>query len=167
MLGLKEDAVESLSRTNQSLEQEVQALQTRNGFLNETNTSLELLVWQVRFELDQSKKQATYLKRVITKKVDALKVAVELQKASDAANVTVKAELAGVKSSLKDFQAQRLAELCIEKHAVASLKTELATAYVSRIPLPETLDELATSVEQLVSCTSKQGCHLGTKVKVI
>jgi hypothetical protein len=159
-LSLKEEAVLSLTRSNKSLEEEVQALQERNGFLNETSTGLEQLVWQVRFELDQSDKQVTYLKRVIVRKVHALKVALDLQKSSDATSATVQAELT-------TFQAQRLAEICTEKTVVASLKTELATAYVSRIPVPETLDHLAAAIERLVTCTSKSGCHLNTKVKVV
>jgi hypothetical protein len=54
-----------------------------------------------------------------------------------------------------------------KKNAVASLKTKLALTYVSHIPLPETLDDLAASIEQLVTCTLKPGSHLTTKVKVI
>jgi hypothetical protein len=145
----------------------VQTLQDRNHFLNETTTGLEKLVWQVRFQLDKSHKQVTYLKRVIQKKVSALKISPDLQAASNAATETLKAQLTDVQFGLTAFQGQQLAELCIEKNLVASLKTELATAYVSSIPLPQTLDDLAANVKQLVTCTSKPGCHLITKVKVI
>jgi hypothetical protein len=96
-----------------------------------------------------------------------LKVALDLQRASDAATETLQAELTDVQPGLTAFQGQQLAELCIEKNLVASLKNELATAYVPSIPLPQMLDGLAASVEQLVTCTSKPGCHLMTKVKVI
>jgi hypothetical protein len=147
---LKEEAVESLSCSNETLEQQVQALQDRNHFLNETTTGLEQLVWQVRFQLDKSDKQVTYPKRVIHKKVATLKVALDLQRASNAATETLHAELADVKPLLTAFQGQRLAKLCITKNLVASLKTELATAYISSIPLPQMLDDLAASVEQLV-----------------
>jgi hypothetical protein len=64
-MSLKEEAVESLSRSNKTLEEEVQALQDRNHFLNETTIGLEKLVWHVRHQLDDSDKQVTYLKRVI------------------------------------------------------------------------------------------------------
>jgi hypothetical protein len=40
-ISLKEEAVESLSHYNETLEQEGQALQDRNPFLNETSTGLE------------------------------------------------------------------------------------------------------------------------------
>ncbi len=118
-MSLKEEAVESLSRSNKTLEEEVQILQDRNHFLNETTTGLEKLVWQVRHQLDESDKQVTYLKRVIQKKVAALKVVLDLQRASDAATETLQAELTDAQSGLTAFQGQRLAELCIEKNLVA------------------------------------------------
>jgi chromosome segregation ATPase len=105
-LSLKEEAVASLSRSNETLEQEVQALQDRNHFLNETTTGLEQLVLQVRFQLDESDKQVTYLKRIIHKKVATLKAALDLQRASKAATDMLQAELADIKSRLTAFEGQ-------------------------------------------------------------
>jgi hypothetical protein len=116
--------------------------------------------------LDKSDKQVTYLKRIINKKVAAL-LKGNLQRASNAATVTLQAELADVKSCLTAFQGHCLAKLCIQKNLVASLKTKFATAYISSIPLPQMLDDLAARVEQLVTCTIKPGCHLMRKAKVI
>jgi hypothetical protein len=62
-MSLKEEAVESLSRSNKTFKEEVQILQDRNHFLNETTTGLEKLVWHVIHQLDKSDKQVTYLKR--------------------------------------------------------------------------------------------------------
>jgi hypothetical protein len=60
----------------------------------------------VRFELDKSDRQVTYLKRVIQKKVATLKVALDLQRASNAATETLQAELTDVQSALTAFQGQ-------------------------------------------------------------
>jgi hypothetical protein len=136
--------------------------------LNVTSTELEQLVWQVSHELHESKQQVTYLKRVVTtKKVAALKVAFYLQKSSETVTVTLETSLDNVQSRLTAADGQRLAKLCIEKNAVASLSTKLALAYVSCIPLPVTLDDLAAGIEQIMTCTSKPGSHLTTKVQVI
>jgi hypothetical protein len=48
-----------------------------------------------------------------------------------------------------------------------TLKNNLTNAYVAHLPLPETLDDLASSIKQLVSCTTRKGSHLNTKVRII
>jgi hypothetical protein len=47
------------------------------------------------------------------------------------------------------------------------LKAELEAARVTGVPIPESIDDLASSIEQIVECTTKKGTHLATKVKII
>jgi hypothetical protein len=81
--------------------------------------------------------------------------------------MSVEVELQEQASSALTRETSLLDDLVVEKTLVASLKMEVATAYVSYLPLPESLDHLAASVEQLVTCTTKKGSHLNTKVRII
>jgi hypothetical protein len=162
-LAFKEEALQLLEHSNEELVLEVEALREQNGFFNTSTAELQQLANEVNFELDESKRQVTYLKRLLKRKVASLTLVVDQKK-------TV--ELALEEKTVSELVAttllsKRLQELLVEKSLVANLKMELATAYVRHLPLPETLDDLASSVEQLVSCTTRKGSHLNTKVRII
>jgi hypothetical protein len=106
-LSVKEEAIENLSPSNERLEKEIQELQDHNKFLYVTSTELEQLLWQVRLHELHESKQVTYLKRIITKKVAALKVALDLQKASDTATATLETSLADIQSCLTAADGQQ------------------------------------------------------------
>ena len=91
---------------------------------------------------------------------------VTLRKAREAKVSTLNSEKLVLHSdhdSLTAASQKQLEDVLVERSLVASLKEELKAA----IPVPETLDDLAKTVEQLVHCTMNKRSHLSTKVKVI
>jgi hypothetical protein len=102
----------------------------------------------------ESEKQVNNLKELLTQNVASLTT-----------------EFAYVKSGLIDQSKRdahyRIAELQIEKKCVVQLKADLEDATVTGIPIPESIDDLASSIEQIINSTTKKGTHLATKVKII
>jgi hypothetical protein len=156
-LAVSEQATDTLQADILLLEQE------KTQFYNKTEDDLKVLEAEWKEKLSESQKQVVYLQRIITRKVASLKGSLERIMESEA---TV-ALLTEDRSRLSVLSNMRLNEVLIERSLVASLRIELETAYVTDIPVPETLDHLANSVEHLVACTTGKGSHLKTKVKVI
>jgi hypothetical protein len=177
-LEFKEQAIKELTSRNAGLLLEVDSLREANreqeGFFNASSAELKRLAKDVTRQLDQSEKEVAYLRRLLKQKVASLRVIGDQYRQSKATAVTlvedkmsVEVELQEQASSALTRETSLLDDLVVEKTLVASLKMEVATAYVSYLPLPESLDHLAASVEQLVTCTTKKGSHLNTKVRII
>jgi hypothetical protein len=60
-----------------------------------------------------------------------------------------------------------LEDMVREKAHVVSLKMDLQALNIARIPAPESLDDIAFTIKQIVNCTAKKGTHLKTKVRII
>jgi hypothetical protein len=125
-------------------------------------------------KLGESQVQVLRLRRLLAKKVESLQLEVNLAKAKVSTlteEVEVlkceKAVLAANQDSLTAASQKQLEDVLLERSLVARLKLELETATVGTITAPETIDDLAKSVEALVQCTTNKRCHLSTKVKVI
>jgi hypothetical protein len=145
------------------LESEKKGLQDKNDFYNATQEDLNLLVKEIGRQFENSERQVTYLRRLMTQKVDALTIELEAQREQAITANLKTAELEAVAAT----NTHLLAESVIEKILVAKLRRELAEAQVNHLPVPESLDDISASIEQLVHCTTSKGTHLSTKVRVI
>jgi hypothetical protein len=117
-------------------------------------------------ELCESKKQVLHLHALLASKVESLASKVELLRLEVDLRRAMEAQLAVLNAAQDRLTAESeesVEALNVERSLVASLQLELETT----IPVPETLDDLARSVEQLVHCTTSKRSHLSTKVKVI
>jgi hypothetical protein len=148
------EAIEELGNKNDSLHALNTKLFEQNDWLHANQAGLLKMCSDIEEKKQESHVQVAHLKALLTQNVASLT-----------------AEFATVSASLAN-QGERdahygLAELQLEKNLVVQLKAELELAKVTNVPIPESLDGLAASIEQIVNCTSKKGTHLATKVKVI
>jgi hypothetical protein len=70
----------------------------------------------------------------------------------------------------KQVEKQSLLEddMNAEKAQVASLQMNLQAMNLAHIPVPGSLDDIASTIEHIVNCTAKKGTHLSTtKVQII
>jgi hypothetical protein len=117
-----------------------------NNFLKGTNEEISALNEDIDRQLRASKRQVERLKKLLTKKVSQYELLLLGEQAQ--------------KQSL-------LSEMIAEKAQVASLQMDLEALNLARIPAPESLDDIAGTIEQIVNCTAKKGTHLKTKVRII
>jgi hypothetical protein len=131
--------------------------------------------------LGESQVQVLHLRQRLAQKVQALQLQVDLAKAKvstlNEEVAVLKCEKAVLSANQQSLTANQqrvtaasrkhLEDLVLERSLVTSLKLELETTTVGAITVPETLEDLARSVEQLVHCTTSKRSHLSTKVKVI
>jgi hypothetical protein len=145
------------------LESEKRILQDKNDVCSATQEETSLLVKEILRQFEESERQVTYLRRLMTRKVDALTLELQVQKQEVLiANLKIdQVETASASST------GALEDLLIEKTLVADLRRELAEAQVNCFPIPESLEDIKYSIEQLVNCTTNKGTHLKTKVRVI
>jgi hypothetical protein len=117
-----------------------------NNFLKGTNKEISALNADIERQLRASKKQVDRLKGLLTRKktqFELLLMGEQVQNAS------------------------LLEEMIAEKAQVASLQKDLQALNLARIPAPESLDDIALTIKQIVNCTAKKGTHLSTKVRII
>jgi hypothetical protein len=60
-----------------------------------------------------------------------------------------------------------LVKVQAKKTIVAKLKVELEAVTMTGIPVPESIDDIAASIEHIINCSAKKGTHLATKVEII
>jgi hypothetical protein len=117
-----------------------------NNFLKGTNDEISALNEDIDRQLRASKRQVERLKNLLTKKVREYELL-----------------LLGEQTQKQTL----LADMIAEKAQVASLQMDLQSMNLARIPAPESLDDIAATIEQIVNCTAKKGTHLSTKVRII
>jgi hypothetical protein len=142
-------AINDLGAKNETLTAKNLELLEANDWLHSTKTGAIRMCWDIEKKKLESQRQVTNLKDLLTR------------------SASEKARLVTQSGHDAQFRHYRLAELQIEKNLVVQLKAELEAATVTGIPIPESIDDLATSIEQIINCTTKKGTHLATKVKLI
>jgi hypothetical protein len=143
-------AIKDLGSKNKTLTAKNLELLEANDWLHSTRTGVVRMCWDIIEKKKlESQRQVTNLKELLTRPA--------LEKASL------------VTQSKQDAQFRHycLAKLQIEKNLVVKLKADLEAATMTGIPIPESIDDLAASIEQIINCTTKKGTHLATKVKII
>jgi hypothetical protein len=148
------EAIKKLGDKNEILSLEKLGLIEENDWLYMTKANLVKMCNDLQKKKAESQQQVTQLKARLTSQV-----------------VTLSKEFALVKVSLEK-QSERntnshIAELQVEKNLVVQLKADLDAAPVVGIPIPESIDDLASAIESIVNCTTKKGTHLKTKIKLI
>jgi hypothetical protein len=154
---LQTKAMTELGIKNETLTAKNVQLFEENDWLTSNRESLLAMCFDLEKKRVESRTQVSHLKDLLS---------------SSVARLTT--EFALVKASLEDQYEHserdvnyRVAELQVEKNLVVQLKKDLEAARVTGVPNPESIDDLALSIEQIVDCTTKKGTHLATKVKII
>jgi hypothetical protein len=151
---IQSQALEALGVKNESLTMANNSLIDENDWLHTTKADLIKICMEVEESKGAHVRQVADLKLLLTTKME------------DFAK-----ELAAVKAK-HNADTDRdvnfwLAEVQTEKHMVAQLKAELEAVPMTGIPPPESIEDIASCIEQIVNCTTKRGTHLGTKIKIV
>jgi hypothetical protein len=147
-------ALEDLALHSETLTSENDHLIDENDWLHTTRNDLVKMCQEVHASKGVHVREVANLKLVLTTKV---------------ADLT--AEFAIVKAKLNEDSKCDvnfwLAEVQAKKNIVCKLKAELEGVTMTGIPVPDSIDDLAACIKQIVNCRTKKGTHLATKVKII
>jgi hypothetical protein len=153
-IDIQSQELESLGLKNETLTLANDSLIDENDWLHTTRADLVKMCMEVEDSKGVHVRQVKDLKLLLTTKVAGFMEEF----------AAVKTELNADKERNMNFW---LSEVQAEKTMVAKLKAELEAFTMTGIPVPESIDDLAASIEQIVNCTTKKGTHLATKVKII
>lgn len=111
--------------------------------------------------------QKTLLRRISHKYECVLNQVQNLKRALTASNLSMTLQHEDIKQRAEDDVSNAINDVLLQKSLVVELKLQLEHVRVTQIPIPESLDDLADTIERIVHSTSAKGTHLATKVKVV
>jgi hypothetical protein len=150
---IQSQALEALGVKNESLTMANGSLIDKNDWLHTTRADLIKICMEVEESKGAHVRQVADLKFLLTTKMEDFAKEFAAIKAKHSADTDLDVNF-------------WLAEVQTEKHIVAKLKAELEAVPMTGIPPPESIEDIASCIEQIVNCTRKRGTHLGTKSRL-